>query len=287
MKDPSKEFIDQICQLYGDVYDDREEDSAPGGLDWEPGKTAQHKSLAAFKRELEEVHDIKLSSSKLLKILITGGCWTTERTREVGVLYETLTSPGADGGIEKEAAVKRIAEELEISPTMVYMSLPYNRVVYDVPGKTSNAVRCDRARRKRSASNVQDSVVVSEKNRRETTMILADVNNQEGAKLFFDEFHIPYEVTQRGENKGMLRIRPIRAIDRKNLMEARSRLEAAGLGFLIDHTNCFRDEEDNTVCTFSPYHDYAIPDGLKWLKVSRHSIYGMGTDTYVVVQQAD
>ena len=26
-KDPSREFITQICELYGDVYDDREEDS--------------------------------------------------------------------------------------------------------------------------------------------------------------------------------------------------------------------------------------------------------------------
>lgn len=26
--DPSKEFIDQICRLYGDVYDDREESSS-------------------------------------------------------------------------------------------------------------------------------------------------------------------------------------------------------------------------------------------------------------------
>lgn len=32
-KDPSREFITQICELYGDVYDDREEDSRPGGDD--------------------------------------------------------------------------------------------------------------------------------------------------------------------------------------------------------------------------------------------------------------
>ena len=33
-KNPSKEFINKICSLYGDVYDDREEDSRPGGEDW-------------------------------------------------------------------------------------------------------------------------------------------------------------------------------------------------------------------------------------------------------------
>ncbi|MBQ9009235.1 MAG: hypothetical protein IJ088_07910 [Clostridia bacterium] len=145
MKDPSREYIDFICRLYGDSYDDREEDSAPGGLDWKPGKKAQHKSLGAFRKELEE-QGIKLSTSKLLKILITGGCWSTERTREVGELYESLTTPVADGGEGVEKAVARIAEKLEISETMVYMSLPYERTVYDLENKTSNAKRCDRWR---------------------------------------------------------------------------------------------------------------------------------------------
>ena len=36
-KNPSAEFIDQICSLYDDVYDDREEDSSIGGEDWAPG----------------------------------------------------------------------------------------------------------------------------------------------------------------------------------------------------------------------------------------------------------
>jgi hypothetical protein len=149
--DPSREFIDMICKLYGDSYDDREEDSAPGGLDWIPGQKAQHKSLHAFRKELVEVHDIELSTSKILKILITGRRWTTERTREVGCLYETYTEKKENGGkgVDKNQAVAMIAEELEISPAMVYMSLPYGRVVYEVPGKSSNAKRCDRSREKR------------------------------------------------------------------------------------------------------------------------------------------
>lgn len=28
-KEPSKDYIDFICNLYGDTYDDREEDSRP------------------------------------------------------------------------------------------------------------------------------------------------------------------------------------------------------------------------------------------------------------------
>lgn len=149
--DPSKEYIEFICRLYGDSYDDREEDSSPGGLDWKPGQKAQHKSLGAFKKELEE-QGIILSTSKILKILISGRCWSTERTREAGLLYETLTTPVADGGegLEKKDAVKRIAEELEISEAMVYMSLPFMRTVYDLEDKTSNAKRCDRWRERQS-----------------------------------------------------------------------------------------------------------------------------------------
>ena len=155
--DPSKEYIDLICRLYGDSYDDREEDSSPSGLDWSPGKTAQHKSLSAFKRELEEIYDIKLSNSKILKILITGGCWSTERTREVGYLYETMTTPVTNGGegMEKKATVKRIADELEISQAMVCMSLPYGRTVYDLEDKSSNAVRCSRWRNGEKAQSLK------------------------------------------------------------------------------------------------------------------------------------
>ncbi len=150
-KDPSREYIHMICCLYGDRYDDREEDSRPGGESWIPGQKARHKSLAAFQRELKEIHGIKLSAPKILKILITGGLWTTERTREVGELFEKniMSSEYGGGGKNKAMAVQAVAEELEISKAMVCMSLPYDRVVYDVPGKSGNAVRCERSRRKK------------------------------------------------------------------------------------------------------------------------------------------
>ena len=161
MNGPSEDFINLVCRIYGDTYDDREEDSRPGGESWEPGKKARHKSLAAFQKELMEVHGIRLSKSKILKILITGGCWTTERTREARALFEELTAAVAEGGSgqSKEQAIRTIAEELEISVAMVCMSLPYGRVVYDVPGKSSNAVRCDRSREKRKAAGVNQGSV--------------------------------------------------------------------------------------------------------------------------------
>ena len=150
MSTPSGEFVDQICRLYGDVYDDRVEESAPGGLDWKPGQKSMHKSLIAFQRELAE-EGIKLTTGKIKKVLITGGCWTTERTREVGLLYEEYTDREENGGegLSHQAAVERISSTLEISEAMVCMSLPYNRVVYTLDNKSSNAKRCDRSREKR------------------------------------------------------------------------------------------------------------------------------------------
>lgn len=47
--DPSRVYIDFICGLYGDTYDDREEDSSIGGLDWQPGQKVLHTSLSTFK----------------------------------------------------------------------------------------------------------------------------------------------------------------------------------------------------------------------------------------------
>ena len=134
-KNPSADFIEQICALYNDIYDDREEDSSIGGEDWAPGKTALHTSLAAFQKELEE-YGIKLSTAKIRKILITGGCWTTERSREVERLYEEYGS------------VARVAKELGLSETLVKTYLPYKKVVYDLDDKTGNARRVERWREK-------------------------------------------------------------------------------------------------------------------------------------------
>ena len=132
-KDPSGDFIRHICDLYGDVYDDREEDSRPGGEDWEPGMKAAHLSLAAFQKDLKE-KGIELSTAKIRKILITGGCWSTERSREVASLYE------------KYKSVKAVAEALDVTPALVTMYLPYEKVVYDLEDKSSNARRIARFR---------------------------------------------------------------------------------------------------------------------------------------------
>ena len=141
-QDPGQDFIRRICFLYNDAYDDREEDSRPGGEDWIPGRKALHTSLEAFRRELQDVHGISLSTAKIRKILITGGLWTTERSREVADLYE------------KYGSVSRVAEELGVSSGLVATYLPYQRIVYDLEEKSGNARRIDRWRERKKAEKL-------------------------------------------------------------------------------------------------------------------------------------
>lgn len=135
--DPSGELISYICDLYGDHYDDRDEDSSPGGSDWEPGKKAMHMSLSAFQKYLKSI-GIEMSTGKIRKILITGSRWTTARSREVAALYE------------EHKSVNKVAEILGVSQSLVVMYLPYEKVVYDLEDKSGNAKRMQRWREKHS-----------------------------------------------------------------------------------------------------------------------------------------
>ena len=140
---PSEEYITYICSLYGDSYDDREEDSKPKGKDWTPGGSAAHKSLSAFQKELEGKR-IKLSRTKLQKILISGGHWSTERSRAIGRMYKEARKEG----MSPKAAMKKISVELRISTVAVNINLPYEKVVYKLAQKSRNAQRIEKCRGK-------------------------------------------------------------------------------------------------------------------------------------------
>lgn len=118
------------------------------------------------------------------------------------------------------------------------------------------------------------------------TFTLALINNHEDGKLLFDTYNIPYQVITRGENKGKLRVKAIRSSDGQAVLAARKELEYAGYGVLADHSNVFRDEDDRTVITFSPYN--AAPKVIDVpgydVEVSDYSIYSYGTKTIVMRQ---
>ncbi len=159
--DETQKLIRQICDLYGDSYDDRIEDSRPpvagsvdgcpdkreAGADWKPGMPAAHKSLSAFQKELADRHGIRLSTSKIRKLLISGGVWTTERSREVQALYEELCREHRD--ILPEQAVREAAKQLGVSVATVSMNLPYINGANKLENRSKNAVRCARYRKKK------------------------------------------------------------------------------------------------------------------------------------------
>lgn len=83
-------------------------------------------------------------------------------------------------------------------------------------------------------------------------------------------------------------MKAIRSSDGQAVLDARKELEYAGYGFLADHSNVFRDEDDRTVVTFSPYHDISpAVAGEIYLpgytvEISDLSIYGYGTKTVMI-----
>ena len=100
---------------------------------------------------------------------------------------------------------------------------------------------------------------------------------------------LPYQIITRGANAGKFRVKQLRSYDSRKVLEVRRMLTEQGYGILCDHSNVFRDEDDHTVVTFSPYHDIS-PDvaGEIYLpgydvEVSDLSIYGYGTKTVVII----
>lgn len=165
----SEAYIQEICSIYDDCYDDRKEDCSPpvagmkngspdkrlAGEDWAPGLIAKHKSLCAFQRDLGEKHGIRLSTSKIRKILISGGLWSTERSREVQAMYAELTR--VESGVNPEKAVGLISKEMGISKTSVVMNLPYINGVNCLESKSKNARRCAKYRKKKQESSWQSA----------------------------------------------------------------------------------------------------------------------------------
>ena len=135
--DPSKEYIDFICNIYDDYYDDRKEDSSLGGENWAPGEKAMHTSIEAFRRKLSEIYGIEISTAKIRKILITGGRYTTERSREVVDCFNKFHN------------IQKVATELGLTTSLVSIYLPYGRTVYDLKKKSGNAKRIERLRKEK------------------------------------------------------------------------------------------------------------------------------------------
>ena len=68
-KNVSQDYINTICELYNDIYDDRVENTCPPtagsspcipGEDWAPGQRAEHKSLFSLSAGIAGEGDISV-----------------------------------------------------------------------------------------------------------------------------------------------------------------------------------------------------------------------------------
>lgn len=137
--------------MYGSSYNDLEEDSSPGGEDWTPGKTAQHKSLRHFQEELEE-QGIKLSTCKIRKILITGDVYSTKLSRAVAMEYEKFSL------LPRKERLEKTAKAIGMSTSTVITYLPYQRQVYnEEPSENAKTIKKWRAKKTANTNGNQGS----------------------------------------------------------------------------------------------------------------------------------
>jgi len=103
-----------------------------------------------------------LSPMKARKILITGGCYSTDLSDEIVELYR-------DG-----KTVGEIAEILKMSPANVNAYLPYEKIIYNMEERSPNADRHVRyrARKKEGLKSVKEEHPKIERVRRSTLVIV-------------------------------------------------------------------------------------------------------------------
>ena len=77
-----------------------------------------------------------ITTHKVRKLLITGGCYDTEMYREV----KRMKAAGM--------TVEEIGEVLQMKPATVRTYLPYERVIYNLEERSVNADRLQRFKKK-------------------------------------------------------------------------------------------------------------------------------------------
>ena len=102
------------------------------------------------------------------------------------------------------------------------------------------------------------------------------VNDFDAARMFFAEYNIEYKV----EPDGRIMVREGRDIDRERAHQIDNRLRKIGLGNMCDHKFIWRDRENNTLVTYSPYDVEEVSQ--TWIEKTEFNFYGFGTTTFVV-----
>lgn len=118
---------------------------------------------------------MEISTTKERKILITEGVWSSTRSLQI----RTLSEQGKSSS--------EIAEHLKVSKAMVQNYLPYEKGLYDEPGKTDTEIRSEKYR-KRNRTYAQ-------KSRSREQQILAGLTEmQEGITLGKKKTHFAMQL---------------------------------------------------------------------------------------------
>ena len=126
------ELVEKICSFFGRVYDDFEEERHQALRGHRSGDEKWEEIMMGDPTINETAEEFDITSMKVRKLLITGGCYDTEMYREVNRLKE------------KGMSVEQIAEKLQKKPGTIRTYLPYERVIYNLEERSVNADRLQR-----------------------------------------------------------------------------------------------------------------------------------------------
>ncbi len=126
------ELVEKICSFFGRVYDDFEEERHQALRGHTPGDEKWEEIMMGDPTINETAEEFDITSMKVRKLLITGGCYDTEMYRGVKRLKE------------KGMSVEQIAEKLQKKPGTIRSYLPYERVIYNLEKRSVNADRLQR-----------------------------------------------------------------------------------------------------------------------------------------------
>lgn len=105
------------------------------------------------------------------------------------------------------------------------------------------------------------------------------VNDVPTARLFCSHYNIEYK-EEETEDGTKIQVKAPRAIDQERVHDLNQRLRRAHLYRMCDHEFVWRDKEDNTLVTYSPYDVEEVKQ--TWIEKVEDNFYGHGTTTFII-----
>lgn len=101
------------------------------------------------------------------------------------------------------------------------------------------------------------------------------VNDVPMARLFLEKLNIEYR-----EEEDKISVLESRDVDRERARNIEAKLRKVGLGHMCDHKFIWRDANDNTLVTYSPYDVESVKQ--TWIERTEFNFYGHGTTTFII-----